>query len=199
MRPQASGQVGIAGAASAAYARMTTRERALAAGLGLIVLIAGAVTSLDWAHAQQDRELAALTALQSQQQAQARAARGGLDQAGRVQLATAETWSLKAPDLWIARVRIEEQLAGAAAAAGIREPDIEVAAGADGEAGAIPSVKAEVSGPYDKPSFVRLLAQVHAGPNAVLVEHVQVQATDDPRFKLTLLYPVEPSAGAVRP
>lgn len=185
--------------ASAALGRMTTRERALAAGLGLIVLIAGAVVSLDWAHSQQDRELSAVTALQAQQQARARATRGGLDQAGRIQLAAAQAWSLKAPDIWIARVRIEEQLAGAVAAAGVREADIQVAAGADGEAGAIPSVKAEVSGGYDKPSFVRLLEQVHAGPNAVLVERIQVQAADEPRFRLTLLYPVEADREAARP
>jgi hypothetical protein len=178
---------------------MTTRERALVGVLGLIVLVAGATASLDWAQAQQDREAAAVAALMARRQAQARVARGGLDAAGRAQLASAQGWSLKAPDIWIARVRIEEQLAGATAAAGVKEPDIEVAAGADGEPGAVPAVRAEVSGPYSKPAFAGLLSRVQAGAHAVLVEHVQIQTGDDPRFKLTLLYPVESDSGAARP
>jgi hypothetical protein len=188
----------LGGPVAAVLSRMTVRERALAAGLGLIVLIAGAVAAMDWARDQQDRELAAVAAQQVRQQAMARAARGGLDPAARAQLAAADGWSLRAPDIWIARVRIEEQLAGAAAQAGVRDAEIEVAAGAD-QATAVPTVRAEVSGAYSKLAFVRLLHAVHAGPNAVLVERVQAQTAEDPRFKLVLAYPVEPQLAAARP
>lgn len=199
MKPAPTVQRDGAGAAiSAALQRMSARERGLAVALGLIVLVAAAVGALDWAQAQQDRELAALAALQVRQDAALKAARGGLGRAERAQLAAAAGWSLQAPDIWIARVRIEEQLAGAAAAAGVKDPTIEVAAGVEGE-GAAPAVKAEISAPYVKAAFVRLLQQVHAGPHAVLVERVQVQAKEDPRFKLTLLYPVASDLQAVRP
>ena len=199
MSPAATVQRGGPGAAvSAVLARMSPRERGLAVVLGLIVLVAAAVGVLDWAQAQQDRELAALAALQVRQDAALKAARGGMGRAERAQLVAAAGWSLQAPNIWIARVRIEEQLAGAAAAAGVKDPTIEVAAGVEGD-GAVPAVKAEISAPYVKPAFVRLLQQVHAGPHAVLVERVQVQTVEDPRFKLTLLYPVASNLQAARP
>jgi hypothetical protein len=184
-------------AASAALARTSARERVLAALLGLIVLMSAALVALDWSQTQEDRAAAAVVALQAREQARARAARGGLDAAGRQQLSAVDAMALKAPDLWIARVRIEEQLAAAVAEAGVREPEITVAA-AEAEPGALPTVRAEVSGAWSKPAFAGLLTRLASGPYAVMVEHVQAELGDNPRFILSLEWPVESAPAGAR-
>ncbi len=195
---QAASRIGaIGGPLTAALSKLSARERWLAGLLGLVVIVAGAVAAVEWAGDQREREVLALADVQARRQAADRAASGGPGRGVRAQLAAAETWSLRAPDIWIARVRIEEQLVAAAAAAGMSQAQVEVFAGGEAD-GAAPLVRAEVSGPYVRPQLVGLLQRVYAAPSAVVVERIQVQTAEDPRFKLSLLYPVAPDA-AVRP
>lgn len=188
----------IGGPVAAALARMSARERWLAGLLGLVALAAAATTAAEWAADQREREVLALADLQARRQAAARTTAGAPGPGLRAQLAAAEAWSLRAPDVWIARVRVEEQLASAAQAAGIKAPQVEVFAGSDADA-AQPMVRAEVSGPYQRPQLVGLLQRVYAAPSAVVVERIQVKTVDEPSFKLSLLYPVAAGQAEARP
>jgi hypothetical protein len=187
----------LGGPLSAALRRMSARERWLVGLLGLVMVTAAAVTAAQWSGDQREREVLALAELQARRQAAARATAGGPGPGVRAQLAAADAWSLHAPDIWIARVRVEEHLAAAAQAAGVQNAQVEVFAGR--EADAQPVVRAEVSGPYQRPQLVGLLQRVYAGPSAVVVERIQVKAVEDPSFKLSLLYPVAADAAEPPP
>ena len=195
---QASRTGAIGGPVSAALSRMSPRERWLAGLLGLVAILAAAVTATEWAADQREREVLALADLQARRQAAARITAGGPGPGLRAQLAAAQAWSLNAPDLWIARVRVEEQLAAAALAAGVKDAQVEVFAGAEAD-GAQPLVRAEISGPYLRPQLAALLQGIYASPAAVVVERIQVKAVEEPSFKVSLLYPVAADTPGARP
>ena len=190
--------VALGGPLAAWLSRMSARERWLVAVLGLVLLLAGATTATEWAQGQRDREVLALADLQTRRQAATRTPGAAGDAGVRAQLAAARAWSLAAPDIWIARVRVEEQLVAAAQAAGMTQAQVEVFAGTEAD-GAAPLVRAEIAGPYVRPQLVRLLEMVYAAPHAVIVERLQVKAAADPSFKLSLLYPVAADSPGARP
>lgn len=178
---------------------MSLRERWLAVLLGLVVLSGGAFQAMSWAGEQRDRAVSAAADLDLARQARATAQRDTLNGFDRAQLQALADWSLRGGNIWLLRLKVEQQLAAAAAAAGVTDPEIDVAEAPETVSG-FPVLKADIGGPYVKGAFVGLLRQIYAGRQAVLVDRVQVETASTPQFKLTLLYPMEPQGqGSGRP
>lgn len=182
---------GLRARVAALVGRMSPRERWLAVLLGLVVLAGAAFEANAWAGEQRDRALTAEADLALARQARVASASDALNGFDRAQLQALSEWSLKGGNIWIVRLKVEQQLAAAAAAAKVTDPDIQVAEAAERQGG-FPVLKADIGGPYVKGNFVALLRQLYAGRQAALIDRVQVEAADQPQFKLTLLYPLDP-------
>jgi hypothetical protein len=178
-----------------AWARLTPRERLLATLAALLALAVAAFSALGWSQDQRERYAAAQADLMLARQLR-HTARGGLDRAQRVQLASVSDWSTRDRNIWLARIRLEQAVAEAAAQAGAPDPEIQVAEDLEGDP-ALPLVRAEVSGPYVAASFAALLRNLADDPHAMVVQRLEIGDTDAARYRLSLLFPVD--VGTERP
>lgn len=178
-----------------AWARLTPRERLLATLAALLALAVAAFSALGWSQDQRERYAAAQADLMLARQLR-HTARGGLDRAQRVQLASVSDWSTRDRNIWLARIRLEQAVAEAAAQAGAPDPEIQVAEDLEGDP-ALPLVRAEVSGPYVAASFAALLRNLADDPHVMVVQRLEIGDTDAARYRLSLLFPVD--VGAERP
>jgi hypothetical protein len=184
--------------AGGALARTSPRERWLAVLLALVVLAGGTFQAWSWTAAQRDRAISAQADLALARQARVVASRDALNGFDQAQLQALSNWSLKGGDIWMARLKVEQQLSAAAEAAGVHDAEVQVAEAAEAQGG-FPLLRAEVGGPYVKSSLAALLKHIYADRQAVLVDRLQVEAAEQPQFRLTLLYPLDPkSFGAER-
>lgn len=178
-----------------AWTGLTPRERLLAMLAALLALAVAAFSALGWSQDQRERYAAAQADLMLARQLR-HTARGGLDRAQRVQLAAASDWSTRDRNIWLARIRLEQAVAEAAAQAGTPDPEIQVAEDLEGDP-ALPLVRAEVSGPYVAASFAGLLRNLADSPHAVVVQRLEIGDTEAARYRLSLLFPVD--VGTERP
>lgn len=178
-----------------AWARLTPRERILATLAALLALAVAAFSALGWSQDQRERYAAAQADLMLARQLR-HTARGGLDRVQRVQLASASDWSTRDRNIWLARIRLEQAVAEAAAQAGAADPEIQVAEDLEGDP-ALPLVRAEVSGPYVAAPFAALLRNLADDPHAMVVQRLEIGDTEAARYRLSLLFPVD--VGTERP
>jgi len=178
-----------------AWSRLTARERLLATLATLLALAVAAFSALGWSQDQRERYAAAQADLMLARQLR-HTVRGGLDRAQRVQLASLSDWSTRDRNIWLARIRLEQAIAEAAAQAGAPEPEIQVAEALEGDP-ALPLVRAEVSGPYVAASFAALLRNLADDPHAMVVQRLEIGDTEAARYRLSLLFPVD--VGTERP
>ncbi|TCS10474.1 hypothetical protein EV278_11756 [Caulobacter sp. BK020] len=178
-----------------AWVRLTPRERRLAMLAALLALAVAAFSALGWSQDQRERYAAAQADLMLARQLR-HAARGGLDRVQRVQLASVSDWSTRDRNIWLARIRLEQAVAQAAAQAGAPDPEIQVAEDLEGDS-ALPLVRAEVSGPYVAGSFAALLRNLADDPHAMVVQRLEIGDTETARYRLSLLFPVD--IGAEQP
>lgn len=178
-----------------AWGRLTARERLLATLAALLALAVAAFSALSWSQDQRERYAAAQADLMLARQLR-HTARGGLDRAQRVQLASVSDWSTRDRNIWLARIRLEQAVAEAAAQAGAPDPEIQVAEDLEGDP-ALPLVRADVSGPYVAASFAALLRNLADDPHAMVVQRLEIGDTDAARYRLSLLFPVD--VGTERP
>lgn len=172
-----------------AWARLTPREQLLATLAALLALAVAAFFALGWSQDQRERYAAAQADLMLARQLR-QTARGGLDRAQRVQLASVSDWSTRDRNIWLARIRLEQAVAEAAAQAGAPDPEIQVAEDLEGDP-ALPLVRADVSGPYVAASFAALLRNLADDPHAMVVQRLEIGDTDAARYRLSLLFPVD--------
>lgn len=172
-----------------AWSRLTARERLLATLAALLALAVAAFSALGWSQDQRERYAAAQADLMLARQLR-HTAQGGLDRAQRVQLASLSDWSTRDRNIWLARIRLEQAIAEAAAKAGAPEPEIQVAEDLEGDP-ALPLVRAEVSGPYVGASFAALLRNLADDPHAIVVQRLEIGDTETTRYRLSLLFPVD--------
>jgi hypothetical protein len=172
-----------------AWTRLSARERLLAALMALLALAVLAFTALGWSQDQRDRYAAAQADLLLARQVR-QASRGGLDGVQRAQLATVADWTTRDRNIWLARIKLEQTVATAAAQAGAPAPDIQIGEGLEGDP-ALPLVRVEVSGPYVAASFAALLRALADSRPAMVVERLEIGDTDAASYRLSLLFPVE--------
>jgi hypothetical protein len=173
---------------SQALARLTPREGWLLAVLGLVALAGVAFLAQQWSSAQRDRVATAQADLLLANQARAAAGRGGLDGFDLAQLRSLSNWSTHGPNVWLARIRIEQRLVAAAADARLPAPEINIAEAVEG--GPVPLLKAEISGPYVGAPVLRFVQMLAADPAAFVVDKFDASDADTAQYKLTLLFPV---------
>ena len=172
-----------------AWAGLTARERLLATLMVLLALAAAAVFAQGWSQTQRDRYATAQSDLLLARDVR-RAARGGLDNVQRAQLATLTDWTTRDRNIWLARIQLEQAITNAATHAGAPDPEIRVAEGLEGDP-ALPLVRVEVSGPYVASSFSALLRHLADDPRTMVVDRLEIGDTDAARYRLSLLFPVE--------
>ncbi len=183
----------------AVWNRQTVRERALSALFALVLMGLAVAQAEHWRADQQDRYQAALADVAATRSERAALARGRFSAADRATLATLADWPVGGRDLWMVRLALEQRLALAAKAAGLPSPEIRIAEGLQGSPSA-PLLKAEISGPYLSQPLVGLLRRLCEGPQAVLVDDLQVSDPTTARYRLSLLFPVHfETGGAERP
>jgi hypothetical protein len=172
-----------------AWGRLSARERLLATLAALIALAMAAISALGWSQDQREGYAAAQADVMLARQAR-HTARGGLDRVQRAQLAAVSDWSTRDRDIWLARIRLEQTIAEAAAQAGAPDPEIQVAEDLEGDP-ALPLVRAEVSGAYVADSFAALLRNLADDPHAMVVQRLEIGDTEAARYRLSLLFPVD--------
>jgi hypothetical protein len=173
-----------------ALARLSAREAWMLAALAMLALVTGACYAMQWSAGERDRYVAAQADLALAEQTRAAAAHQGAGGADLVQLATAETWSTHARDLWLARLAIEQRLSAAAAAAHLPSPEVKVAEGLETDSD-VPLLKAEVSGPYLPAPWLAFMRDIAAEGPALVVDKVDVSDASTAQFTVTLLVPVK--------
>jgi hypothetical protein len=170
-------------------ARLSPREGWLLAILALVALAGAAFVAQQWSGAQRDRYAAAQADLMLARQARVAASRGGLDDFDLAQLRSLSSWSVHAPDIWLARIRIEQRLVVAAADARLPSPEIKLAEALE-TGGPVPLLKAEISGPYVGAPVLRFLNTLALDQPAFVVDKFDASDADTAQYKLTLLFPV---------
>jgi hypothetical protein len=178
-----------------AQARLTVRERRLAALAAVLALAVGAFSALGWSQDQRERYAAAQADLLLTRQVR-HAAHGGLDRVQRAQLASLSDWSTRERNVWLARIQLEQAIAAAAARAGAPDPEIQVAQDLEGDP-ALPLVRVEISGPYVAAPFAALLRNLADDRHTMVVQRLEIGDADAARYRLSLLFPVD--VGTERP
>ena len=178
-----------------ALARLTDRERRLAALAAVLALAVGAFSALGWSQDQREHYAAAQADLLLTRQVR-HAAHGGLDRAQRAQLASLSDWSTRDRNVWLARIQLERAIAAAAARAGAPDPEIQVAQDLEGDP-AMPLVRVEISGPYVAAPFAALLRNLADDQRAMVVQRLEIGDTDAARYRLSLFFPID--VGTERP
>ena len=170
-------------------ARVTPREARLAAILGLIVLVAATVWAFDWAGTQRARYAAAQDDLILARQNRLALERSGLNAFDQAQLRALSAWSEHGRSIWLVRVRVEQRLMAAATAAGLTDPEVQIAEAPEGDT-ATPVLRAEIAGPYRSAAVLGLLQRLSQDPQTFLVDRLEVSGEGAPAYKLSLLFPV---------
>lgn len=104
--------------------RTTPRERVLLAVLVLGALVYAPIGAADWRIRQEDRYVDALSARASARLAATTARRVEAAASDETAIKDMQTWGFEATNLAVAQVRIEQQLASAAAGAGLTNASI---------------------------------------------------------------------------
>lgn len=104
--------------------RTTPRERVLLAVLGLGALVYAPIGAADWRIGQEDRYVEALSARASARLAATTARRIEAAASDDTAIEDMQTWGFEATNIAVAQVRIEQQLARAAAGAGLTNASI---------------------------------------------------------------------------
>ena len=173
---------------SEALARLTPREAWLLAALALVFLAGAVFLAQQWSGTQRDRYATAQADLLLARQARVAASRGGLDDFDLAQLRSLSGWEVHGPNVWLARIRIEQQLVAAATAAHLPSPEIKLAEAAD--TGPVPTLKAEISGPYVGAPVLAFLHILAAGQAAFVVDKFDASDAATAEYRLTLLCPI---------
>ena len=100
--------------------------------------------------------------------------------------------------LWLARLKIEQQLHATAVESGLPSPDISVGEALEDNV-ATPLLRAEISGPYVRASWLRYLDRLASIPPAFVIRKLDVSDAETAQFRLVLLFPVLIDHGAVQP
>jgi hypothetical protein len=176
----------------------TARELWLLIGLGLTVLVVSAVYALQWSDGQRERVSAAQAELMLAHQAHVLARRSDMSAADHAQLGALSAWSVHGETLWLARLKIEQQLHAAAVQAGLPSTDISVGEALEDNA-AMPVLRAEISGPYVRASWLRYLDRLASLPAALVIRKLDVSDAETAQFRLVLLFPVTIDQGQTLP
>lgn len=171
-----------------AWRGLSVRERALLYGLAVVLCATAAFLAAQWSQNQRDRHTAAAVALANVERLAVAAARTAtvVDPADVARL---EGASISAPNPWLARLKVEEALSNAAVKAGVASAEIHVAEALEGDKAA-PVLRAEIEGPLAADSLARLISDITAGSQTVLIEGLRTEGGGVASFKLTLKYPV---------
>ena len=176
----------------------TARELWLLIGLGMTVLAVLAFYALQWSDGQRERLTAAQADLILAHETRISAQHSGLSDADRAQLHALSDWSVHGETLWLARLKIEQQLHAAAVESGLPAPDISVGEALEDNI-ATPLLRAEISGPYVRASWLRYLDRLASLPSAFVIRKLDVSDAETAQFRLALLFPVVIDQGAVQP
>lgn len=176
-------------AMDAQVARMKPRERKLVIGLGLVALVIAPIKAFDMAQTALERNLQARGELDAARQT-AKGARGGGVQAQlERQRQEIRGWSWQAASPAIGRVIIQDQIAGLAAEAGMREPDIRSAERIE-QIGEVSLVRVDVAAPFTWASYTAFLASLNRIQKGFLIDSMVLEDDDQPRIKITLKLPM---------
>jgi hypothetical protein len=189
MRAQISAGQGGEGPIARALARLTPRETWMLGGLGLLALGTAAFYALQWSSGERDRVATAQSDLTLARQARADATQRREGAVSAADLDAAAGWSVRARNLWLARLKIEQALAAAAAAAHLPTPQIKIAEGLEDNS-ATPLLKAEVTGPYVAHSWIDFMRALASSGLVFVIEKLDVGDDASAEYSLTLLAPV---------
>ncbi|WP_374275208.1 hypothetical protein [Brevundimonas sp.] len=194
----------------ARFVRMTQRERFLVMAFGGMVLFAVVFLPFGWAADQREQYARAEAA---RDEAQGLARRNSPISMGALQtarLTDLEGLSLEADSVSIARILIEQRLAGAAEAAQVELTSVTV--GAELEDGPTPLLRAELAAPYAPQTFWTMLDALSRSPEAVFLDSIDVTANQGPaparldgsirptgQARATFLFPVRITAAEGAP
>lgn len=173
--------------------RLSTRERRLLYALIAAGVLGGTYLCLDWASGQRDRYAAAIGERAAGRRLATATRREAERAADPEQLREIDAASITAPNIWLARLKIERTLADAATEAGVQAPEIKVAEGLEGEPAA-PLLRAELGGPYAGRTLTRLLTLLATSQETVVIQGLDAEGGAAAAFKLTVLYPVRISS-----
>jgi hypothetical protein len=190
-----------AGPIRRALDRLTPREAWLLAGLVLVALATAAFYALQWSSGERDRLAAARADLTLARQTQAIATQRAAGDVSQADLDAAQSWSLHARNLWLARLKIEQALSAAATSARLPSPQIKIAEALE-DGSAAPLLKAEISGPYVAGPWAAFMRALAASGLVFVIDKLDVSDAAASQYSLTLLLPVsldEPPATAPPP
>jgi hypothetical protein len=170
--------------------RLSVREQRMLLLLGAVLLALAAQAALSWSSAQRDLYLTAAADLGLADFDRQSSARNSLDAFDRAQLDALSRWSVRGRDIWFVRLDIERHIRASAQEAGLNNPDVQVAEAVE-SGSALQLLRADVSGPYQGAAMVRFLRRLTDDPKVAFVDRLQVQRGQDPRYRISLLFPVE--------
>ena len=164
----------------------------------MTILAIAAFYALQWSDGQRERLTAAQADLMLARETRASAQHSGLSDADRAQLRALSDWSVHGETLWLARLKIEQQLHATAVESGLPSPDISVGEALEDNV-ATPLLRAEISGPYVRASWLRYLDRLASIPPAFVIRKLDVSDAETAQFRLVLLFPVVVDHGVVQP
>ncbi|HEY5411075.1 MAG TPA: hypothetical protein VIJ94_10160 [Caulobacteraceae bacterium] len=178
--------------------RLTPRERWLSAMAILALLGFGAFEAFGWADGQRERYELAQADLALAHQARADRLRDTPDAFDVAQLHALSTWSQHGRNLWLVRLKVEQQIVEAASGAGLADAKVKLAEAPEGDSAA-PLLRAEVTGSYRGGGLVGLLKRLSDNQTTYILDRLEVSRADAPQFKIELLFPVQVAAPTGRP
>lgn len=179
---------------TAAWKGLARRERWLLGLLGVVALAVAMLSVADWSGRQREANAMAQADLAARRET-LRLASSQISGPDASLLRTLGERSIKATDIWMARVAVEQYLATATSESGIVLPRIRLSETVEGSPDA-PVLKAEITAPYDGAAVARLLERLASDPQAHFVDSLAADKGESAEFHLTLSFPVVLTARA---
>lgn len=182
-------QLPFYGAVHSAVARLTSRERLMALGLGAVALVLAPLQTYAWSQDAFTDYVAAHGELEAAQQAQFRSRTGSAISRVNTQIERIRAWSWRAPSAEIGRVMLEDQILTLATKAGLSGVSVKSSTDLI-RIGDLNLTRVEMDAKLDWPRLNAFLAALHDTGKGVVVDTFQTTEDNPPQVQLVMALPL---------